>query len=625
MNTDELGWGMRGVLTVCLLLVSAPCFGQHAGLRQQWQPQTESDPRLQQRVETELTCISTRRGLPRLAEKTGVSLSVAAENLDTAGEREFTLIAKGCTLKEVMVQLCEALRECHWDVDSSGAQPAYLLHRNAGVEAAEEERQEGVQAAAEARQREERTTRIEEARRALAMTPEEVAQLEETDLLLARALRYPLMRGAMEALFAFPPEQIRQFAETGQLSVPYSELPERAQRLLRRAAMEWAADNVREIAANPDEKEYLAEAQACARALPERIAEATVRMRSYASFGLVLGVGMEGVGTVNVTAIPGWRTTPNSSMAIRLLVATGDTPEAAKRAVRDRWMQWQQQRKQEEEQRLQARVLAPEVEQVLTTPLQGTLHLSALEKAVAEQAGLSVIADAYWYDEFEIQTGTDPRLTQLPSPASVRQALDGAAPWAVFEWWTSGRCLIIRAKDFDWYDRAERDVPESAVLRYREKLRTQGQFTLDDAVALALEVSNRSGITRRGGIALPDDLRTMGLGDLAHPMASWAAALLVSVTPEQRARAERAEGLRLADLSRRQRDKAAGLTGGRWGQAMEELAAVFRITKSEGVEEGRRYTQYDFRLEWGEDEEKRLTAWVRLFDTPPAASDDGRG
>jgi hypothetical protein len=617
MKTDGLGSRLRGVLTLCLVLIAAPCFAQHAGLRQQWQPQTESDPRLQQRVATELICISTRRGLPLLAEQTGVSLSVAPENLDTTGERKFMLIARGCTLKEVMVQLCEALRECHWDVDTSGVQPAYLLHRNAGVEAAERERQEEARAQAAAERREERIARVDLARRALAMTPEEVAELEKTDLLLARALRYPPMRDAMEAFFSLPPERVQELAEKGWLDLTYPELPERARQLLLaavRAQIAWDIEYLDGEGAGPGAGEVKQQFEEFARGLPQSLEQAPIGVRySGVSYGLTLFAD-----PVTVIAIPARHPTPTNEIMRHLLEATGETREAAAQTAQQYWAQWQQQRREEEERRLRERVLAPEVERPLATPFERSLRLCALEKAAAEQTGLSVVADAFWSDQFEVQ------MNKPAHPGSVRQALDAAASWAVFEWWTTGRCLVLRAKDFDWYEHARRDVPESVVFHYRGRLRAQGRFTLDDALALAEEMGRRGGVTRRG-LGLPADLCETGLWGLSDQDSAWAVALLRSLTPEERARAEGPEGLRLADLSQAQRDRVTQNVDERIGGVADAPGAVFRITKSEGTSEGRRYAHYRLRLRWGEGEGDEAEAGALLFDGgagPEGATDE---
>ena len=50
MRTRDLG-----ITVVCLLsLCAGDCLAQHLGSRQQWQPKTENDPRLQQTVEMEI-------------------------------------------------------------------------------------------------------------------------------------------------------------------------------------------------------------------------------------------------------------------------------------------------------------------------------------------------------------------------------------------------------------------------------------------------------------------------------------------------------------------------------------------------------------------------------------------
>ena len=105
---------MRGLL-VCIFIfvVAGPAQTQHLGDRQQWQPQTENDPRLQQRVEIEIIGRAAITGLPILSEKTGVSFSVAPEDLAPVGERKFTVIANGFDLKSIMVQLCEASVPLH--------------------------------------------------------------------------------------------------------------------------------------------------------------------------------------------------------------------------------------------------------------------------------------------------------------------------------------------------------------------------------------------------------------------------------------------------------------------------------------------------------------------------------
>jgi len=153
-----------------------PALAQHGlGAREQWQPQiADTDARLQQPVEIEILGRAAVPALKLLSEETGVSVAVAPENFTTVGERKLSVFANGCTLKDIMVQTQEALQECHWDIDPSGEEPVYLLHRNAGVEntmkwLAEREAERRAE-----EQRTQRVNRMEEAKRALEMSPEEL-------------------------------------------------------------------------------------------------------------------------------------------------------------------------------------------------------------------------------------------------------------------------------------------------------------------------------------------------------------------------------------------------------------------------------------------------------------------
>jgi hypothetical protein len=98
-----------------------------------------ADRRLDQRDEMEILGRAAVPALTLLSEQTGVSLGGASEDLNTVGERKLTIISKGLLLKGIMVQLAEALQECHWDIDDSGDKPVYLLHRKMGID--EEQRQ----------------------------------------------------------------------------------------------------------------------------------------------------------------------------------------------------------------------------------------------------------------------------------------------------------------------------------------------------------------------------------------------------------------------------------------------------------------------------------------------------
>lgn len=127
---------MRTSFGVCAVaLLTWPALAQHLAPRKQWQPRVMApDPRLEQTFSIEILGRAAVPALEMLSEATGVSLDVAPENLDTVGERKLTIVAKDLRLKALMLRIPEALQECHWDIDDSGEEPVYLLHRNAGVE-----------------------------------------------------------------------------------------------------------------------------------------------------------------------------------------------------------------------------------------------------------------------------------------------------------------------------------------------------------------------------------------------------------------------------------------------------------------------------------------------------------
>jgi len=220
-----------------LLLTASPLCAQHLGARVHWQPAiSETDSRLQQPVEIEILGRAAIPALKLLSDATGVSLTVAPEDLTTVGERKLTVISKGLTLKAIMVQLPEALQECHWDIDASGEEPVYLLHRNGSVETMVEEQRADRRSELRARYRAERTERLEFVRQALALSDEELRDLEQTDLLLALALQDPFWRGNIEAFFALPRDLMQETIEGRSYAgrFCYGGAPEQVQRSVDR-------------------------------------------------------------------------------------------------------------------------------------------------------------------------------------------------------------------------------------------------------------------------------------------------------------------------------------------------------------------------------------------------------
>ena len=150
---------------------------------------------------------------------------MAPENVETLGERKLTIIAQGATLKALMVQIPKALQDCHWDVVTTGEKLTYLLHR----ENAADERIARLldQDPKQAEHRAAAVARVDLARQALAMSAEELEELEKTDPYLARSVQDPKSKFMLELFLALPEEQMNQFLDTGDASMSYSSAPER--------------------------------------------------------------------------------------------------------------------------------------------------------------------------------------------------------------------------------------------------------------------------------------------------------------------------------------------------------------------------------------------------------------
>jgi hypothetical protein len=197
---------MRYCFAVALVLLwTSAAFAQHGlGSRHQWQPQIteggfDPDRRLEQTVRLDILGRSAISTLGILSKQTGISFRVAPENFDTVGQRKLSLFAfRPTRLKEILVQIPEALQECHWDIDKSGNRPVYYLHRNSGADQLREQ----LTQEARLRRRDEKqagmTVRLEAARRALAMSPQELAAVETSDFILTRCVRDPVRRGLLE-------------------------------------------------------------------------------------------------------------------------------------------------------------------------------------------------------------------------------------------------------------------------------------------------------------------------------------------------------------------------------------------------------------------------------------------
>ncbi len=537
---------------VASLVVITSAQAQHLGARQQWQPQTESDPRLQQPAQLEIIGRAAVTGLPILSEKTGVMLTIAPEDLTTVGERKFTVIAKGCTLKAIMVQLCEALQECHWDVEGE----VYLLHRNTDAETAGEQQGKEIGDRALAERREVRTARVEAARAALKMTPEELAELEKTEPILGRAARDTRARELMDILFALPGDQFRQFSERGGVSLGYLQAPERMQKAAEASLALFLVRREKGGAPGLDYYEGQQGTEGVA-AWKEHLGGVTMEFADHGSdfgFGVRFVVSVplgDGRFSVDEAVLPPryLSTDEGTGSYLRLLQDTGSPDHDAA---------WEIITKNEREgfsyarEKLAARRKAewveptdPELLKVVTLEA-GRGDLAEIQKSLAQKTGLSVISDYFtqrgpWVGE-EMAAG-------LPLWRTLYLLGDNEFLGKTVAWRKVGGCLVFR--DVHWHQRAQTEVPESLVVAYREKLKTQGQFTLDDLAAFAVALGDRS----IGSDSLPEDLARAGLRSTAY--ARTGLRFYASLSPEQVAAARRETGLPYAEMSIAQRQQMA--------------------------------------------------------------------
>jgi hypothetical protein len=585
---------MRRLLPLLLIvLVTAPALGQHGlGAREQWQPQTARDERLQQPVEIEILGRAAVPALELLSEQTGVSLGVAPEDLTTVGERKLSIFAHGCTLKDIMVQLPEALRECHWDIDASGDPPVYLLHRNAGADhtiASLSGRSAQTGRAA-------RQARVEAARRALEMSAEELAELEKTDIFLARSVQEPQARLALEAFLSLPAAKMDEFLSAGRVNLKYSdaspELQTAIDQLLRR--------NIEEVESAGMTSRPEAEWRPALRdttvtfsygprgtdgedgAIEVRFFVALTDPRSFGSAGGHVVpprhpsgryVGMGPRPSAGRGARPGGRgpSARRATQLHRLLLETGTSDfEEADRIVRGAAEHGLQSDAEQTEQRQQQQWQLrddPDLQRRMVVGRPPMREFAEFQMDTAAETGISIISDYF--------TGVGGSV-----PMELRGE-EGVPLWLLayltaerydYTCKKAGTCLVFHHAK--WYDLVSAELPESVIFPYVREYHA-GELQLDDVVDLASTI----GEDRLRYRALPTRVRHS-----FHYPSRWALLLYVSLTPEQRQQVRGPEGLPVAAMTEEQRERVVALA------LNPELilphsrddfaAAVFRIEES---------------------------------------------
>ncbi len=151
-------------------------------------------------------------------------------------------------------------------------------------------------------------------------------------------------------------------------------------------------------------------------------------------------------------------------------------------------------------------------------------------------------------------------------------------------WEKHGSFLVFHQKE--WPLLAARELPESLLFAYQDKLTKQGRFTLDDVAAFSLAVGDRP-----SGVSLPDDLSAAGLR--TAPYARRGLAIYASLSPAQLAEAKTEAGLPYAEMTIYQRQALAEMAHRAspeiTGEQIEKASFTIKEEKRPFTREGKRW------------------------------------
>jgi hypothetical protein len=568
-----------------LLAGSEHALAQHLGSRQQWQPQVtvggfDPDRRLEQTVKLDILGRSAVSALAIISQASNLSLYVAPEDLNTVGERKLSIFAfDGCRLKDLMVQIPEALQECHWDIDESREKPVYLLHRNAGGDHMVAQLAKDAETKISEEKRAKRVARLEATRRALTMLPAELTELEESDLLLARAMRDPETRATLQAFVSLPADAMRRFLDTGNIVVDYWSAPELFETTVTARVQLRAHRRPRGGGSAP-----------LLRCLQENLLRTELSLRDQGmdfGFGVMFemspcnGLGghllpprfVPAVGDVLVRPWPEYQ---------ELLLRSGTPDDKAADSLLLGWIRkGGDEKDQERERQRAARWLEPEDSELRVTvalDFDAPTGMAEIERAIARETGLSVVSDYFTVRPLEVPYGTR-------APLALWRLLYLVGEQRHYTWRKAGNCLTLDSDH--WFDLAQGEILEALILACRKKLDRQGRLTLDDLAAFAVALGGRE--LRED--AFPQGLAYAGLRN-GYRGSSWGlreympnpSALLfyASLSSDQRAKARSQAGLRFTDMAAAQREQLqrAVVSLGPPISAHEVAEATFRLTSS---------------------------------------------
>lgn len=500
---------LRLLLCIALVLPAGQAFAlHHPANREQWQPQTESDQRLQKAVEIDIIGRAVTPALVILSEATGVSLSVAPENLETLGERKLTIIPRGCTLKTIMAQIPAALRECHWDVGTAGEVPVYLLHRNAGARATILKLRRSDRLRPDEERRALRSSRVEAARRALAMSPAQLARLEQTDILLARTVRDSIGRPAVEAMFSLPEDKMDLLLSVGEAEIAFEEAPEWLQGIARQdLRWNWTEDLPWEKGVEPS-----------ASLVEEAVSAVRFVWRCFYA-GVTVGMKRGGRESIAAFAVPPVCPHRGTEQPFeRLLMRTGSPREEAREILRrltERWPNGLFTHPQPEP----AAQPDPHLSDVVRADCAEPLDFAEVLQIIAQATDRPVISDYFTMGPLEVAE-------QVRREIPLWELLAKLSDSADYEWRRTGRCLVFNHSR--WYEMVRDEVPESLLAPYRAKLEAGEQLSPRELVLIAKSVHGRP---YRERDADPPEERYFY--DLMDSFGRWALGFCDTISEEQ--------------------------------------------------------------------------------------------
>jgi hypothetical protein len=438
------------------------------------------------------------------------------------------------------VQIPEALRECHWDIDRSGPQPVYCLHRNAGgadLSGGSGEMERLCDLA-----RAKRVERLEAVRRALTMSPEQLREFEKEDLFLAKAMQNPDDRADAALFLALPPDQLQKLVDDGRVQPRYADLSpdlkEGFERLLKRTTNDPNLDLPEPPWPGYEEQEIYAferERVSRWRAGPDPRVDFVDTLSGF-------GVGLPDV-FLTFPILPKFPTEQSRYESTALLSQHGglDAWSAADQVV-SQWIEKGRARPQEWDSSRQRVDQAPEDPELLRSVRlvsSGRTELAQLQREIAAQTGLSLLSD-YFSERPVTVSGSLTQPTPLWRLLNVLSAESGCV------WKKAGSYLVFH--HIKWSDLAPGEIPESLLTRYRQRLAAAGQLTIADAAEFAVVWEGKD--MRAYGI--PMDLQEAGLGYSPPELLLYAL-----LTPEQIASARRPPGLPCSELTMPQRKRLA--------------------------------------------------------------------